>query len=197
MGALAQFVQQPRVLDGDDSLRSEVLDEIDLFGGKRPYFLSVDRDDPHQLVLLDHRHRNNRAIAAEICSCDHEWIAPAVDFAVGAVEHLSHPFRGCDLAKRGLGIWLDQPVLAGLDECRRSVVERRSTKRISIAQIERTKLGSAYACRIRQYGVKYRFKLRWRAADDIEHLSRCNLLLQRLVALASEPCDLCVLVGCR
>jgi hypothetical protein len=181
---LAQLIEQPQILDGDHSLCSEVLDQIDLLVGERPYFLPVNANNPDQLVLLDHRHGNNRAVAPEICSCDHEWIAPAVRFALGAVEHLSHPFRGRGLAKRAPGIRLDQPVLAGLDECQRSVVERLSTKRIPIAQIERTKLGPAYACRARQYGLKNRFKLPWRTADDVEHLGRCSLLLERLIALA-------------
>ena len=30
VGALAQFVEQPRVLDGDDGLRGEVLHQFDL-----------------------------------------------------------------------------------------------------------------------------------------------------------------------
>ena len=39
----AQFVEQPRVLDGDDRLRGEVLDELDLLFGKGPHFLTIDR----------------------------------------------------------------------------------------------------------------------------------------------------------
>jgi len=76
--------------------------------------------------------------------------------------------------------WISRS-LGGLDECRRSVVERGSAKRIPIPQIKRTKLGPAYVCRVRQYGLKNRFKLPWRTADDIEHLGRCSLLLKRLV----------------
>ena len=42
VGALAQFVEQPRVLDGDDRLRGEVLYQFDLLLGERPDLLAID-----------------------------------------------------------------------------------------------------------------------------------------------------------
>src|SRR6202162_4189001 len=44
VGAVAQFVEQPRVLDGDDGLRGEVLHQFDLLVGKGPDLLAVDDD---------------------------------------------------------------------------------------------------------------------------------------------------------
>ena len=46
VGALAQFVEQPRVLDGDDGLRGEVLHQRDLLVGERPHLLAVDAMTP-------------------------------------------------------------------------------------------------------------------------------------------------------
>ena len=43
VGALTQFVKQPRVLDGDDGLRGEVLHQLDLLVGERTDFLAIDR----------------------------------------------------------------------------------------------------------------------------------------------------------
>ena len=43
---LPQFVEQPRVLDGDDGLGGEVLHQRDLLVGEWPNFLAVDRDCP-------------------------------------------------------------------------------------------------------------------------------------------------------
>ena len=51
VGALAQFLEQPRVLDGDHRLLGEVGDEIDLLVGEWPDFLAVDRDGADQLVF--------------------------------------------------------------------------------------------------------------------------------------------------
>ena len=56
VGALAQFVEQPRVLDGDDGLGGEVLHQLDLLVGERPHLLAVDDDGADQLVVLEHRH---------------------------------------------------------------------------------------------------------------------------------------------
>ena len=44
VGALAQFVEQPRVLDGDDGLGGEVLHQLDLLVGERPHLLAIDDD---------------------------------------------------------------------------------------------------------------------------------------------------------
>ena len=41
--ALADFVQQPRVLHRDHRLGGEVLQQRDLLVGERPHFLAVDR----------------------------------------------------------------------------------------------------------------------------------------------------------
>ena len=38
----AQLVEQPRVLDGDDGLSSEVLDQLDLLIGERADLLTID-----------------------------------------------------------------------------------------------------------------------------------------------------------
>ena len=44
----AQLVEQPRVLDGDDRLRGEVLHQLDLLVGERPHLLAVDDDGADQ-----------------------------------------------------------------------------------------------------------------------------------------------------
>src|SRR5262245_5045219 len=55
VGALSQLVEQPRVLDGDDGLSSEVLDQLDLLVGEGADLLSVDSDSADQFVVLEHR----------------------------------------------------------------------------------------------------------------------------------------------
>ena len=51
-GALPQFVEQPRVLDGDDGLGGEVLDQLDLLVGEGTNFLAVQDERADQFVLL-------------------------------------------------------------------------------------------------------------------------------------------------
>ena len=53
---LAQFVEQPRVLDGDDGLSGEVLDQFDLLVGEGTNFLTVQGEHADEVVLLQHRY---------------------------------------------------------------------------------------------------------------------------------------------
>ena len=41
---LAQLVEQPRVLDGDDGLSGEILDQLDLLVGEWAHFLAINGD---------------------------------------------------------------------------------------------------------------------------------------------------------
>jgi hypothetical protein len=43
---LAQFIQEPRILDGDNGLFREIADEIDLLIGERANLLPIDNDSP-------------------------------------------------------------------------------------------------------------------------------------------------------
>jgi len=45
-----------RVLDGDNGLRGEILEQLDLFVGERPHLLTKDDDRTHQHDVLDHRY---------------------------------------------------------------------------------------------------------------------------------------------
>ena len=54
--ALAQLVEQPGVLDGDDGLRGEIIHQLDLLVGERAHLLAVDRQVPISSLLLEHRH---------------------------------------------------------------------------------------------------------------------------------------------
>ena len=56
VGALAQLVEQSRVLDGNDGLRCEVFYKLGLFVRERSYLLAEDDNRSDQVVLLEHRH---------------------------------------------------------------------------------------------------------------------------------------------
>src|SRR5262249_48509803 len=58
---LPQFVEQPRVLDGDDGLGGEVLQQLDLLVGERLDLLAIDDDRTDQLIVFEHRHPEVRA----------------------------------------------------------------------------------------------------------------------------------------
>ena len=51
-----QFVEQPRVLDGDDGLRGEIFNQFDLLVRKRTDLLPIDGDNADQTPVLEHRY---------------------------------------------------------------------------------------------------------------------------------------------
>ena len=56
LGALAQFAKEPRVLHRDDRLRREILQERDLFVGKRADFLAICGDDAKHCTIFPQWH---------------------------------------------------------------------------------------------------------------------------------------------
>ena len=63
---LPQFIEQTRILDGDDGLGGEVLYQGNLFFREGPNLLTVDDDDANQYIVLEHRHVNDGSRAAEL-----------------------------------------------------------------------------------------------------------------------------------
>jgi hypothetical protein len=53
---LPQFIEQPRVLDGDDGLGGKIPHQCDLLVGKRLHLLPIDVDSADQRVVLEHWH---------------------------------------------------------------------------------------------------------------------------------------------
>ncbi len=109
VGALAQLVEQPRVLDGDDGLRGEVLHQLDLLVGEGLNLLAVDGDHADQFVILEHRHRKHGADAADLNAGDRKLIAAAIGFVGPQVGDLDRLARSRDARQSA------RPVPAGTD----------------------------------------------------------------------------------
>src|SRR5262249_12468492 len=58
---LPQLVEQARVLDGDDGLRCEILNQLNLLVGKWADLLTVDVDCANQFIIFEHWHAKNGA----------------------------------------------------------------------------------------------------------------------------------------
>src|SRR6516225_6649971 len=66
------LLEQPGVLDRDHCLVGKALEQVDLLGGERPHFGTIDKDSTNQCVILDHRDANGRSRAPVPCgSADH------------------------------------------------------------------------------------------------------------------------------
>src|SRR5512139_2679407 len=64
--SLAQFLEQSRILDGNDGLRGEVADELNLFISEWPHFLTVYADCSDQLAFLEHRYNQQGSSTCEL-----------------------------------------------------------------------------------------------------------------------------------
>ena len=60
-----QFVEQPRVLNGDDGLSGKIFHQFDLLVAERPDFLAVHGERADQFVLPQHWNCKDRPRAAE------------------------------------------------------------------------------------------------------------------------------------
>src|SRR5262249_45982876 len=112
---LAQFIEQPRILDSDDGLFGEALNQLNLFVCERPKLLAIDRDGPDQGFFFEHRNCNQTATAPQF---DQSARFRAFDVGrpcrnVGNVYELLRP---SDTAKRCRRTWMIQrtaPALFG------------------------------------------------------------------------------------
>src|SRR5262249_33520583 len=59
IGALPEFIEQPRVLDRDNCLRRKIRQQLDLLVAARPPLLTMDDDDSDNFFVLKHRYGDN------------------------------------------------------------------------------------------------------------------------------------------
>src|SRR5262249_16991700 len=102
--SLAQFVEQPRILDCDDGLSGEVRQQLDLFIREGLNLVTVDAYDAVEFVVFDERHYNHGANATNLHRLHHSGITLDIRLSlrqVGEVDgparshhHVKHAMRG-------------------------------------------------------------------------------------------------------
>src|SRR6185312_7358235 len=185
---LAQLVEQPRVLDGDDGMGGEILKQLDLPLGEGTHLLAVDDDGADELAVLEHRHTDKRA-RPRLFDGDNTQRGPrgigGIRFEIGDMKH---PFFANDAAEAGVRARADRPVLfPELTIGLRDVVQMCRVKAFAVIEQDVTELGFAEAHGVREHRLEDRFHITGRRADDFENVSRGSLLLQRLAQLVQQP----------
>ncbi len=191
VGALAQLVEQPRVLDRDDRLGGEVLQQLDLLVGERPHLLFVNVDRPDQLAILQHRYLGERSAARQLDRGNAQRIAVAIGLALSDVLDLHELLGLQQLAEPGVRPGPDrlaeQEFAVGL----RSAVNRDGAEQLFFfTQPQSTELRPADAGGVFQERLEHRLKLAGRAGDDLEHLAGRGLLFQRLRQIVGALAEL-------
>ena len=170
-----QFVEQPRVLDGDNGLSGEVRYQGDLFVSKRSDFLTEQANRTDQFVFLQHWGGQTRPHAAKFDGCSVFGITSfALLCCIGDVSHrLRRDHEAKDIVR--IGTNRRTPACLGISE--RRIMRRHEAKCVAIPAIDITECGVANANSVRQHGFKHRLKIAGGATDDLKHFRRRRLLL--------------------
>ena len=155
------------------------LRQLDLLVGERTDFLPIDRDCADRLVLLEHRHAQNRANAKLLDNVDGERVPIPVGLRRRIVVDVDHLFRVDRAKQAGSRAGLRR---GHLD--RRRKVPRGDAKAAVLAQPQSSILRRANLYGVQQHGLEHGLQLARRAGNDPQHLRRRRLLLQRFGQLA-------------
>jgi hypothetical protein len=178
--ALVQLVEQPRVLDGDDGLAGEARDQRDLLVGKRAHLLTVQGEHADQLVLLEHRHEEDGAHSSQLDAGDHcRQTLPGVALFRCRIGEVNHRLARYHAAHGRFRFRTEWRLPAGFGERCRSVMRGGQGQSVTVPAVDVAELGVANPRCLLQHGGKHRLEVAGRAADDLKHLGRGGLLLQR------------------
>src|SRR5215831_16610559 len=180
VSALAQFFQQARILDGDDSLRGEILDQLDLLIIEGSDLLPIDSDSTNQVVLLEHRHDQKRPSSGNLGNrligifrsdvsdvCDLPRVSDTVEDTGRATR------------RNRIALAISGPRL-------RCIVQRDVPEYIAFVEQQVAEAGLADANSVLKHSLEHWLKFTRRTADDLEHICGGGLLLQRLAQLVEQ-----------
>ncbi len=187
VGALAQLVEQPRVLDGNHGLGGEIQYQCDLLVGEGSHLLTIDNDDADQAAPGKHRHGEQAADAAglhEACSrlsrgaCVSTFCEYISD--LDRCERLAHHIQRVtflDSADHGVAFFGSCVVLRG-------IVQRNRAEVLALAKMQNTKFGFAKTDCVAEDGLKYAIEVAARCADSLKHIVGRLQLFPQLAELA-------------
>jgi hypothetical protein len=154
---LAQLIQQPRVLNGNDGLRGEVLNQLDLLVGEGSDFLPVEDERTDEPFVLKHRHIEKSAGTGGFDQPNH----PGIPFGIGAfsskVGYVDCFFGGSHASKRIMRVLTQHMRLS--DGMPSRIAIRRQRAKCTVAKAEHdAELGLADPHRIFQHSIEHRLK---------------------------------------
>src|ERR1700722_4059560 len=167
VGALAQLVEQPRILDGDHGLGGEIRQQLDLFGREWANLLAKNAESADELILLEHWHDDKAARARNIDKPHNRRIAGCVTRLARNIGDVDNLFYRGDPPKGDIPAWTKYRVATiFFGPCRRRPVDRRQSKCIRIIKEQISELGPADARGILKHGLEYRLQFARRRTYD-------------------------------
>ena len=100
----AQLIEQPRVLDGDDGLRCEVFDQLNLLVGERTDLLAKHTNCANEFAFLEHWHDQIGPRARDFDEGNNAAVFPDVGLIGPKVGNVNNLFGICDAIERDFRI---------------------------------------------------------------------------------------------
>src|SRR5262245_1359247 len=167
----AQFVEQPGILDGDNSLSSEVGEQLDLLVGEGAHFLTKDADHSNEFVVLEHWHDDIGPNAAKLGRIDGCRIAFSVSSRRCEISSVKHSLGSDHLAKRIAVAGMDDlSAFACFGKGGWHIVCGDRPKPISFIEKKVAKIRLAKRGRVRQHGLEHWLQITGRAGNDTQYL---------------------------
>src|SRR5215469_12987456 len=83
-----QLIEQPRVLDCDDSLGGEILQQLDLLVGERPNLPTIDIKGTNDRAVFKHWHRDQRAYTGNFYRSHCQRVAVGIGTILFEIDYL-------------------------------------------------------------------------------------------------------------
>ena len=179
----AQLVQKPRVLDRDHRLLGKGGQQIDLLFGEGLNARPANHDDAEDHTLPEHRHRHDRAMHLFFSAV---FLGPpvlGVREDVGDVHDASLQ-NGSSRSRRS--VLVDRIPLHHLDKVRRMAEAGCNAIKLSVLPVDEALVRAAETDGILYQRLQHYLQVEGRPADDLEHVCRGGLLLQRLAQLVEQ-----------
>jgi hypothetical protein len=185
IGALVQFIDQPRILDRDHRLRREILQQRDLLLGKRPSLRSAYDEGAQRSAIL-HQGNPDQTTHSGFHRRPAQRIVRPIEFVLCQIGDLDQVLSADDPQQQRMCARFtpaaEQRRDFGGEPLRCSQPGVLTVKNPEIA-------GAAVAQTHRpfEHRVEHRRELAGRGIDDTQYLGGCGLLLQCLARLGDQP----------
>ena len=143
-GALAQLIKQPRVLDSDDGLGSEIGYQLDLLVAEWLHLGAIDADRTDQLVFFEHRDGDVSPGTGRFEEGSAHRIAVVGRLGL-SIGNLSRLFRCHHASEAGPGYGAYERVAPSLlDVRRRCIMVRGDAENAPFPEVQHAERGPAY-----------------------------------------------------
>jgi hypothetical protein len=172
--ALAQFVEQARVLDGDDGLISKRPHQGDLLVCEGPHLSTPNRDSPRKIRVVQKRDGQDGASPIVLENYGRE---ARLD---GDVCNVHGPALQGRQPRWPISSRLEPQTHEPRSKFRRPITGCLSHENTLVISTEQREIAVAQARCVGEDSIEHRSQVCGRSAEDIEDLCHCRLLLQRL-----------------